>query len=164
LHVGVDSGGYIAASALTTSTVDDASVVPELLAQVPEPVSRFTADGAYDAKKVYEALHARPQPPRNVVIPPKRGAVTGLFPDGTWPWRAANIDLVGRLGRRGWQKASGYYQQARVENGFFRYKQIVGSRLRGVCLEAQKAEALVACEVLNQMLELGRPECYAVPA
>ena len=52
---------------------------------------------------------------------------------------------------------------AKAKAGCFRNKQIVGGRLRGVSLEAQKAEALVACDVLNQMLELGRPESYAVP-
>lgn len=163
LHLGVDSGGYIVASALTTNTVDDASVVAKLLAQVPEPVSRFTADGAYDAKKVYEALSDRPAPPRDVVIPPKRGAVIGACPD-TCPWRADNINLIGELGRRGWQKARGYHQQARVENGFFRYKQIIGGRLRARSLETQTAEVKVACNLLNTMTEMGRPVSEALQA
>ena len=34
------------------------------------------------------------------------------------------------LGRRQWQKASGYHRQGRVENTFFRYKSIIGDGLR----------------------------------
>ncbi len=110
LHLGVDGHGFVVASTLTTSTVDDPSVVPELLAQVPERIDRFTGDGAYDTKKVYAAFHARPTPPREVVIPPKQGAVAGRFPDSSWPWRRDHIDLIDNLGRRGWQKACGYHQ------------------------------------------------------
>ena len=77
---------------------------------------------------------------------------------------ARYIELVGRLGRRGWQKASGYHQQARVENGFYRYKQIVGGRLRAINLEAQTTEVSIACNVLNRMAEMGRPESHAVVA
>ena len=37
---------------------------------------------------------------------------------------------VKEIGRRRWKKESGYYQQARVENTFFRNKAIIGPRLR----------------------------------
>ena len=60
------------------------------------------------------------------------------------------------------QKASGYHQQARVENAFFRYKSIFGDALRARSTEGQVAEVLVACNVLNQMTNLGRPDSYAI--
>lgn len=63
LHLGVDGAGVIVASALTVSTIADPSTVPDLLDQVPDTIERFTGDGAYDAKPVYEALHRRTQPP-----------------------------------------------------------------------------------------------------
>ncbi|MCP5069048.1 MAG: IS5 family transposase, partial [bacterium] len=59
LHIGVDAEGYIVASELTESGADDANQVPDLLGQVDDEVDRFTADGAYDKKRVYEALSAR---------------------------------------------------------------------------------------------------------
>ena len=47
LHIAVDAdNGQIAAAALTTSDVDDASQVRALLDQVDGPVASFTADGA----------------------------------------------------------------------------------------------------------------------
>ena len=44
------------AEKLTDSTIDDASVVPDLVDQVPDDkkIPRFTADGAYDQNSIYE--------------------------------------------------------------------------------------------------------------
>ena len=69
---------------------------------------------------------------------------------------------VKEVGRREWKKESGYHQQARVENTFFRYKTIVGPRLRARHPESQKAEALMACNILNRMITLGKPESLAI--
>jgi hypothetical protein len=51
-----------------------------------------------------------------------------------------------------------------VENAFFRYKSIIGDRLRARHPKAQKAEALIACNILNGMTALGRPASCAVGA
>ena len=45
--------------------------------------------------------------------------------------------------------------RARVENAFFRYKSIIGDRLRARSRGGRVAESVVACNVLNQMTELG---------
>ncbi len=66
------------------------------------------------------------------------------------------------LGRRQWKKESGYHRQGRVENAFFRYKAIIGDRLRARHADGQKTEALIACNVLNGMAELGRPASVAI--
>jgi hypothetical protein len=57
---------------------------------------------------------------------------------------------------------TGYHQQARVENTFFRYKSIIGDRLRSRHPMSQKAEALIACNILNRVAELGRPQSFAM--
>ena len=57
-----------------------------------------------------------------------------------------------------------HHRQARVENAFFRYKSIIGDRLRARHPKAQKAEALIACNILNGMTALGRPASCAVGA
>jgi hypothetical protein len=51
-----------------------------------------------------------------------------------------------------------------VENAFFRYKSIIGDRLRARHPKAQKAEALIACNILNGMTALGRPASCAIGA
>ena len=59
---------------------------------------------------------------------------------------------------------SGYHRQGTVENAFFRYKSIIGGRLRARHSKAQEAETLIACNILNGMTALGRPASYAIDA
>ena len=66
------------------------------------------------------------------------------------------------IGRRRWKKESGYHRQGTVENAFFRYKSIVDDRLHARHPKAQEAEAVIACNILNRMFELGRPASVAI--
>ncbi len=59
--------------------------------------------------------------------------------------------------RRRWKKESGYHRQGTVENAFFRHKSILGDRVRARTSDSQKTEALIACNILNRMFEIGRP-------
>ena len=56
LHIGVDDDGHVVAEALTQNTVDDADMLPDLLGQIDAPLRRFTGDGAYDKRNVYQAV------------------------------------------------------------------------------------------------------------
>jgi hypothetical protein len=49
-----------------------------------------------------------------------------------------------------------------VENAFFRYKSIIGERLRARDPKAQETEAAIACNILNRMTELGHPASFAI--
>ena len=44
-----------------------------------------------------------------------------------------------------------------VENAFFRYKSIIGETLRARSPAGQETKTLLACNILNQMTQLGRP-------
>ena len=55
LHIGGDAEGFMVAAELTASSRDDASTLPDLLAPLEVPIRRFTADGAYDPRSVYES-------------------------------------------------------------------------------------------------------------
>jgi hypothetical protein len=61
-----------------------------------------------------------------------------------------------------WRKESGYHRQARVENAFFRYKLIIGESLRARSPAGQATESVLACNILNQMTQRGRPASYAI--
>jgi len=98
-----------------------------------------------------------------VIVPPVRTARTSRRRSRS-PMRDRTINRVRRIGRRRWKKDSGYNRQARVENAFFRYKSIIGDRLRARPSEAQEAEALIACNMLNRMAELARPRSCAIGA
>ena len=65
------------------------------------------------------------------------------------------MESVREPGLREWKKRSGYYQRGRVENAFYRYKQLIGGRLRGRNYAARETETGIAINVLNRMLALG---------
>jgi len=97
-----------------------------------------------------------------IVIPPRRFAVSAGPTDGPWAQREAALQRIHKVGRRQWQKESGYRQQARVENGFFRYKSVLGGGLKARNSIAQTREAMIGCHILNRMAALGRPASSAV--
>ena len=93
LHIGVDAEGFIVAAELTASSRDDASTLPALLDTIEVPIRRFTADGAYDHRSVYDQLSAAGTENVVIVIPPRRSAVSAGPTDG--PWRSVTRLLRG---------------------------------------------------------------------
>ncbi len=63
-------------------------------------------------------------------------------------------------GRRRWQKDSGFNRRNLVETAMYRYKTIIGGRLRARNLGSQRTETEVACSILNRMIGLGMPDSY----
>ena len=123
---------------------------------------RFTADGAYDHRSVYDQLSAAGTENVVIVIPPRRSAVSAGPTDGPWAQRDTALERIRQVGRREWRKESGYRQQARVENSFFRYKSVLGGGLKARHGKAQRREVAIGCHILNRMAELGRPKSCAV--
>ncbi len=160
LHIGVDDEGFIVAAKLTAGSEDDASTLPDLLAQIEAPIRRFTADGAYDRRSIYDRVGAAGT--EDVVIPPRRSAVSPRPVGGPWAQREAALHRIRQVGRGEWQNESGYRQQARVENGFFRYKSVLGGGLKARNSIAQTRDAMIGCHILNRMAELGRPVSYTL--
>jgi hypothetical protein len=56
------------------------------------------------------------------------------------------------------QKASGYNWRALAEADVSRFKRVIGSALRSRTDGRQGTEVAIAVDVLNRMLDLGRPE------
>jgi hypothetical protein len=159
LHLAVDpETGEILAAELTTTEEGDASLVGPLLDQITGPIASVTADGAYDGEPVYRAVSAhQPDPPAAVIIPPRATAVPSPTAGITPTQRDQHIRMIHDKGRMGWQKAVGYGKRSLGETAMFRYKAIIGRRLRARTLPAQKTEARAACSVLNRMTRLGMP-------
>jgi hypothetical protein len=164
LHIGVDGDGVIVAEALTENTEDDAAVLPDLLGQIDRQISRFTGDGAYNRKSVYDQIGTTGTKDVAVVVPPRRTAAPSTNASGTWAQRNRHLERIAEVGRQAWHKEVRYRQQARVEGTFRRYKRTLGDYLQARGLEAQTREAAIGCVVLNRMLELGRPASYAIAA
>jgi len=161
LHLGIDRSGVIVAEVLTDGDVNDAKTALDLIDEVKCDVRSITADAAYDTLAIYDAAAARRI---EVVVPPTKSATRSRQRRFRTSARDRTIMRVREIGRRQWKKESGYHQQARVENTFFRYKTIVGPRLRARHPKSQQAEALMACNILNRMAGLGMPKSLATEA
>jgi hypothetical protein len=96
-------------------------------------------------------------PEAKVVIPPRATAKASAQADQAPTQRACHIQIIARRGRRGWQRAAGYGRRSLVERAMFRYKTLIGRRLRPRSLPGQKAEARMSCGVINRMTHLGMP-------
>jgi hypothetical protein len=164
LHLGVDSDGFIVASSLTGSGVDDSSVGVTMIRKSEARIGRFTADGAYDTTVIYEALAAVGIVEVDIVIPPRRTASPANPADEVLRQRDAAIARIAEVGRRQWRNESGAHRQARAENAMSRYKRIIGDRLRAKKPGAQTKEAKIAVNVLNRMTEAGMPDSVAADA
>ena len=55
-----------------------------------------------------------------------------------------------------WRRESRYYQQSKVENTFYRYKTILGKKLRARREESRHVETVIGRNILNCFLEMGR--------
>ena len=161
LHLGVDGSSVIVDQVLTDGSTDDAATALSLIDEVEGGIASFTADAAYDTIAIYDAAGARGA---KVIVPPTKTATRSRRRRPRSTARDRTIKRVRTIGRRRWRKESGYHRQARVENAFFRYKSIIGDRLRARNSKAQKTEALIACNILNGMTALGRPASCAIAA
>ncbi len=128
-----------------------------MLDQVEGPVASFIGDGAYDRDDVYAAVAAQ-HPDADVIIPPRSSAVRSDTTE-TAPTRCdRHLQLIAERERMGWQKISGYNTGPLVESDISRWKRVIGDGLRSQTDRRQSTEVAIAADVLNRMLELGRPE------
>ncbi len=150
--------GEIVAGVLTDNGADDAGEVPALLEQVEGEVASVTADGAYDGEPVYRAVASRqPDPPPDVVIPPRSSAVPSTEDAGARGQRDRHILCIAERGRMAWQRATGYGRRSLAETAVGRFKAIIGPRLRARTLPAQQGETAIAVQVLNRMIQVAKP-------
>jgi len=164
LHVGTNpEDGEIQTAILTENNVSDDVAVEALLEQIEQEISRFAADGAYDKRKVYDALNEH-SPDVNILIPPRKNA--RIWKHGNTKAerlkRDENLRAIRKYGRKEWKNNSGYHVRSLVETTMFRLKTIFGSQLSARLLETQTTQALVRCTALNKMTYLGMPQSYQV--
>jgi len=90
----------------------------------------------------------------------------GVSGDGADPAgqreRNRRIRSMRKLGRREWFANSGYSRRSLVEHAVFRYKTILGQRMRSRSLNNQHGEVRLASKILNTMTRLGRPDSVEV--
>jgi len=164
LHLGADpENGEIQAVLLTENSVSDDATVKEMLEQIKQTLLACAADGAYDKRKVYDALNKH-SPEVRVLIPPRKNA--RIWQHGNSKAerlkRDENLRYIRKHGRQHWKEDSGYHMRSLAETTMFRLKTIFGDELSARLLETQTTQALIRCIALNKMTRLGMPESYQV--
>jgi Transposase DDE domain len=158
LHLATDADtGRIVVAVLTEHDADDGSQVGRVLDQVDGPVASFIGDGAYDRDDVYAEVAVR-HPEAAVIVPPRASAVPSDTAETAPTQRDRHLQCIAERGRTGWQRVSGYNWRALVESDIARWKRVIGEALRSQTDGRQATEVAIAANVLNRMLELGRPE------
>jgi hypothetical protein len=164
LHLGGNPDtGEVLAVMLTENSISDDAVVKEILNQIEETLLSCASDGAYDKRKVYEALHEH-SPDVDILIPPRKNA--HIWQHGNSKQerhkRDENLRYIRKHGRTAWKKESGYHIRSLAETLMFRLKIIFGDNLSARLLETQTTQAWIRCLALNKMTHLGMPETYQV--
>jgi hypothetical protein len=164
LHLGADpENGEIQAVLLTENNISDDAVVKELLEQIEQTLLACAADGAYDKRKVYDALNKH-SPEVKILIPPRKNA--RIWQHGNSKAerlkRDENLRYIRKHGRQQWKEDSDYHMRSLAETAMFRLKTIFGDELSARLLETQTTQALIRCLALNKMTHLGMPESYPV--
>ncbi|PVZ48384.1 IS5 family transposase [Thalassobacter stenotrophicus] len=156
IHIGVDEETLeIRAIEVTSSSIGDAPMLPDLLSQIPpdQELGSVTADGAYDTRKCHDAIAARNA---HAVIPPRKNAK---------PWKPTSDGAIARndaanaqryLGRTLWRRWSGYHRRSRVETKMHCMK-LLGQSLMARHFDRQVAEIQVRIAVLNRYTALCIP-------
>lgn len=164
LHVGANpDNGEIQVVALTENSISDDAVVKDMLEHIEQTLLSCAADGAYDKRKVYDALNAH-SPKVEILIPPRKNA--HIWQHGNSKEerlkRDENLRYIRKHGRPQWKEDSGYHIRSLAETIMFRLKTIFGDKLSARLLETQATQALIRCLALNRMTHLGMPESYLV--
>ena len=92
-----------------------------------------------------------------MIVPSRKDAVVSSQVATAPTQRDQHLLAIESAGRFGWKRLSGYYVQSRAENVFSRFKRMFGGGLRAKRDASQEREALLACQLLNRMRELGCP-------
>lgn len=164
LHVGANpDNGEIQVVVLTENSVSDDAIVTDMLAQIEQTLLSCAADGAYDKRKVYDALNAH-SPEVEILIPPRKNA--HIWQHGNSKEerlkRDENLRYIRKHGRQQWKDDSGYHIRSLAETIMFRLKTIFDDKLSARLLETQTTQALIRCLALNKMTHLGMPQSYPV--
>ena len=150
LHIGVDEESkLIVAAILTGNDCGDDKQLPKLLKQYKGTIKQVSADGAYDSHDCFDQIREygiRATIPTQDNPKHKKKRLEDI--------KRARDEVVWAIqesGRKEWKHESGYHRRSIVENTFYRYKGILGDRLKSHKLVNQITEALIRCYALNKM-------------
>jgi len=163
VHLGIDAQTLeIRAVEVTSNTIGDAPMLPELLAQIApeEAIASVCADGAYDTRACRDAIALRGA---QAVIPPRKNARLWRRPSPGAESRNEAVRACSRLGRRIWKIWSGYHRRSLAETKMHCLKRL-GERVTTRTFERQVVELHLRVALLNRFNQIGRAQTVPVAA
>jgi len=161
LHVGIDvKTKEFVMFELTDNHIGENKLLKLLLDQYEDDLTTVGGDKGYDSYECHEIVGRRGA--RSAILPQKKAKIRKRKKRGEKT--LVRDDIVRRMqkvGRKKWKEEASYHSRSLVENAFYRYKTILGGKLRSISIENQKVEALVGCNILNTFRQLGKCESYA---
>ncbi len=161
VHLAIDAQTLeVRAVGVSTSSVGDAPMLADLLAQIPESeaIGSVSGDGAYDTKGCHAAIAQRGA---HAVIPVRRnGRAWREGPVGACA-RNEILRATQRLGRSIWKRWSGYHRRSLVETKM-RCLKLLGERISARTFERQVTEVHIRVALLNRFTHLGTPQTVRV--
>ncbi len=156
VHLGIDAETLeIRAIEVTSSSIGDAPMLPELLMQIPpnEPIVTVSGDGAYDTKGCHVAIAARNAA---AIIPTRKNGQPWKENSSGARTRNETLRATRHLGRVLWKKWSGYHRRSLVETKMRCFK-LLGERVMARDFDRQVAEPQIRAALLNRFTQLGTP-------
>ncbi len=163
LHLAVDQQtNEIIVSGASGNDVSDGEMFVEMIGQTDEEIEQVSLDGAYDQKKVYQAIEKKKI--ARAAIPPQKNAKIWKHANtiGKKLLRDENLRHIRRTGRKKWKRESSYHRRSLAETAMFRFKTIFTDKLQSRKQANQFQEMHIKSAILNQMTHLGMPESYKV--
>jgi hypothetical protein len=164
LHLALDEAtGEILAVVARGNDTADCEVISMLLEQIEDEIEQVSADGAYDTRTCHDVIRDRGA---KAVIPLRKGAKIWVHGNtkAQRHQRDENLRQIRRRGRKRWKHDSRYHRRSIAETGMFRFKITFGDRLSSRHFDNQATEMFVKCAALNKMMQLCKPDSYAVNA
>ena len=155
LHLGINrETKEIVMELLTPHSIVDAEAALTLMQENKTTISSFTGDGAYDKAPFRKLLHKEKITP---IIPPQHNAQISKGSKEEIKSRDDDIKRIKQVGIKQWKQEMNYHKRSRVEVTMFRYKTIIGGKLRSRKEKNQQCEARIGCWILNKMASMGMP-------
>ena len=162
LHLGVDEEtGEILSAVVTTNDVHDGEVLRNILDGIESEIEQVTTDGAYDHEHCYEEISERDA---KAVIPPRKDAKIWRHGNLKTPphQRDENLRYIRKHGRKKWKRENEYHRRSLAETTMGRHKREFGGVVSSRTFENQAVELFIQCAALNRMIQIAKPDSYAI--
>lgn len=162
LHVGIDvaSKEFVMVE-LTDNHIGESKLLKPLLDQYKDDLTTVGGDKGYDSYECHEEVGRRGA--KSAILLQRKAKIRKHKKKGTKT--LVRDDIIRRMkeaGRKRWKEEVSYHSRSLVENAFYRFKTILGGKLRSISLENQKIEALIGCNIINKFTQLGMCDSFVV--